>query len=74
MPQDRSCWKCSWNRLGGITAIGVCWWWVKKLGFAKEIPAHVCDKGCKLWTDEDIDFKEVEKFLKKTEKEDKAQP
>ena len=35
-----------------------------KLGYAKEIPRDVCDKGCKFWTDADIDFDTIKKFLK----------
>jgi hypothetical protein len=63
MPEN-NCWNCGWNRLGGNTLMGVCWWFVKKLGYAKEIPRDVCDKGCKFWTDADIDFDTIKKFLK----------
>ena len=69
--EDKSCWKCSWNRIGGITALGLCWWFVKSTGMAKEIPAHICDKGCKFWTDEKHDFDEIKKFLKPVSEDNK---
>jgi len=65
-----NCWNCSYNRLGGITLLGICWWFVKGHGYAKEIPREVCDKGCKYWTDEPIDFKALEKLMKPIVKEE----
>ena len=54
--EDRSCWKCGWQQIGGITLIGICWWFYKSKGFAKEIPREVCDKGCRFWTAEKQDI------------------
>ena len=45
----------------------ICWWFVKKQGIVKEVPARVVDQGCKFHTTEAIDFDEVKKFLKKIE-------
>lgn len=59
-----NCWNCEWNRLGGNTLMGVCWWFVESLGYAREIPRTTCDKGCKFWSDADIDFDKIKKFLK----------
>lgn len=44
--------------------MGLCWWFVNKQGIVKEIPANICDKGCKFWTDETLDFDEIKKGLK----------
>lgn len=44
--------------------MGICWWFVEKLGYAREIPRDTCDKGCKFWTDEVLNFDEIKKHLK----------
>lgn len=54
--EKSNCWNCGWNALGGITLMGVCFWFMKTKGFAKEIPREICDKGCRFWTAEKQDI------------------
>lgn len=61
---ENNCWNCGWHKIGGITLLPICWWFVKKQGIAKEVPAKIVDHGCKFWTDADIDFDSIKKFLK----------
>ena len=46
---DRSCWVCGWNKLGTLTLMGTCGYFEHIGKEAKEIPATICDKGCKAW-------------------------
>ena len=44
MKEDRSCWECLHNKIGGNTFLGRC-----QERNLKDIPPYVVDKGCKRW-------------------------
>ena len=44
MKEDRSCWECLYNKIGGNTFLGRC-----NMRNLKDIPPHVVDKGCPRW-------------------------
>lgn len=42
--------------------MGACGWFFKSKGIFKEIPKHICDKGCKFWVAEKQDFGPVKEI------------
>ena len=44
MEEDKSCWECSYNKIGGDSFLGRC-----KVRSLEEIPPHIVDKGCSKW-------------------------
>ena len=55
MKEDRSCWECLHNKIGGNTFLGRC-----KTRNLKDIPPHIVDKGCSKW---------ISKFIKPESKQ-----
>ena len=54
MEEDRSCWECLYNKIGGDTFFGKC-----RMRDLKDIPSHIADKGCSKWK---IKQREVEQL------------
>jgi hypothetical protein len=53
-PDTRSCWTCTWQRLGGPTFLGFCTKPAKNNPTGrKDIPPHIVDTGCPLWQPKD---------------------
>lgn len=50
---SHNCWTCADHKIGGMTFLGACLWFVAQGKEAKEIPPHVVDKGCKHWRKKD---------------------
>ena len=44
MKEDKSCWECSNNKLGGTIFLGKC-----EERNLKHIPPNIVDKGCPRW-------------------------
>ena len=45
---EKNCWDCSYQQIGGDTFLGKCTWFSKhKQGADKEIPPKTVDVGCK---------------------------
>jgi len=49
MTDDRCCWTCDWQQIGGATFLGKCRWFQTIGQDVKDIPPHVVDVGCKHW-------------------------
>ena len=48
--QEKSCWSCSYQQIGGDTFLGLCTYFSTVGNKNKEIPPEVVDKSCKYWT------------------------
>ena len=51
---EKSCWNCTYQHLGGTTVIGRCYWFKEiKNQEPKDIPEDRVDVGCKLFVKKD---------------------
>jgi len=47
---EKSCWNCNYQQIGGDSFLGKCTWFSKhKQGEDKEIPPKTVDVGCKYY-------------------------